>query len=210
MIYGFIQTFIHPPPTHTHTNTHFISKWMNDITGKGWYGFTQTFTQCLVSTHYIQQLFFHIFYQLISKHWLHNNCIRLYWALMEANIYIHGLLLFPNVHNNDCIAMNVSEIFQCWKTSHFWAKQLFICIQILVLHFTRVSHWTHDVVAMLNQRHWRWFNVATTSCVQWEAYNKSISGTYYRIFQNIDIFRNEQYPASMRPLPNVVLMLGQH
>ena len=27
-------------------------------------------------------------------------------------------------------------------------------------------HWTHDAVATLNQRRWRWFNVATTSCVQ--------------------------------------------
>ena len=25
----------------------------------------------------------------------------------------------------------------------------------------------HDVVATLNQRQWRWFNVTTTSCVQW-------------------------------------------
>ena len=29
------------------------------------------------------------------------------------------------------------------------------------------SHWGHDVVATLNQRQWRWFNVATTSCPQW-------------------------------------------
>ena len=28
------------------------------------------------------------------------------------------------------------------------------------------THWAHDVVATLN--HWRWFNVATTSCAQWE------------------------------------------
>ena len=30
-----------------------------------------------------------------------------------------------------------------------------------------LAHWAHDVVATLNQRHWRWFNVATTSCDQW-------------------------------------------
>ena len=29
------------------------------------------------------------------------------------------------------------------------------------------THWTHDVVATLNQRRWRWFNVATMSCAQW-------------------------------------------
>ena len=29
------------------------------------------------------------------------------------------------------------------------------------------SHWAHDVAATLN--HWRWFNVATTSCAQWDA-----------------------------------------
>ena len=33
----------------------------------------------------------------------------------------------------------------------------------------KVNHWAHGVVATLNQRHWRWFNVVTTSCVQWEA-----------------------------------------
>ena len=27
-------------------------------------------------------------------------------------------------------------------------------------------YWAHDVVATLNQRLWRWFNVATTSCAQ--------------------------------------------
>ena len=27
--------------------------------------------------------------------------------------------------------------------------------------------WVHDVVATLNQRHWRWFNVAATSCARW-------------------------------------------
>ena len=29
-----------------------------------------------------------------------------------------------------------------------------------------ISHWAHDVVATLNQRQWRWFNVASTSCVR--------------------------------------------
>ena len=29
------------------------------------------------------------------------------------------------------------------------------------------NYWAHDVVTMSNQRQWRWFNVATTSCVQW-------------------------------------------
>ena len=29
------------------------------------------------------------------------------------------------------------------------------------------THWAHDVVATLNQRQWRWFNVATTCCGQW-------------------------------------------
>ena len=28
-----------------------------------------------------------------------------------------------------------------------------------------ISHWAHYVIATLNQCHWRWFNVATTSCV---------------------------------------------
>ena len=34
--------------------------------------------------------------------------------------------------------------------------------------------WVHDVVATLNQRHWRWFNVATTSCDQWERFGKPL------------------------------------
>ena len=29
---------------------------------------------------------------------------------------------------------------------------------------------THNVVTTLNQRQWRWFNVATTSCAQWASY----------------------------------------
>ena len=29
------------------------------------------------------------------------------------------------------------------------------------------THLAHDVLAPLNQRRWRWFNVATTSCAQW-------------------------------------------
>ena len=32
------------------------------------------------------------------------------------------------------------------------------------------SRWAHDVVATLNQRRWRWFNVARTSCVQWDVH----------------------------------------
>ena len=35
---------------------------------------------------------------------------------------------------------------------------------------------THDVVATLNQRHWRWFNVATTSFAQWEENVKQYGG----------------------------------
>ena len=30
------------------------------------------------------------------------------------------------------------------------------------------SYMAHDVAATLNQRHWRWFLVATTSCVRWD------------------------------------------
>ena len=39
-------------------------------------------------------------------------------------------------------------------------------ICLLDMHVTEYSHQTHDIVATLNQRHWRWFNVATTPCVQ--------------------------------------------
>ena len=31
-----------------------------------------------------------------------------------------------------------------------------------------LPHWAHDVSATLNQRQWRWFNVAITSCAKWE------------------------------------------
>ena len=30
-----------------------------------------------------------------------------------------------------------------------------------------LTHWAHDVFATLNQRQWRWFNAAKTSCAQW-------------------------------------------
>ena len=32
-----------------------------------------------------------------------------------------------------------------------------------------LAQWADNVASTLNQRHWRWFNVATTSCVQWAA-----------------------------------------
>ena len=31
-------------------------------------------------------------------------------------------------------------------------------------------HWTQDVLATLNQRHWRWFNVATTPWFPWDGW----------------------------------------
>ena len=31
-----------------------------------------------------------------------------------------------------------------------------------VWHSSRTTHWAHDVATILNQRHWGWFNVATT------------------------------------------------
>ena len=44
----------------------------------------------------------------------------------------------------------------------------------------RDSEWLvlarRDVVATLNQRHWRWFNVATTSCAKWGYQSKTITG----------------------------------
>ena len=40
-----------------------------------------------------------------------------------------------------------------WHRLIYWTKNL--------------SHWPHDVVTTLNQRQWRWFNFATTSCAQW-------------------------------------------
>ena len=42
------------------------------------------------------------------------------------------------------------------------AATITVCLQYMS------SHRAHDVVPTLNQRHWRWFNVATTSCAQWE------------------------------------------
>ena len=38
---------------------------------------------------------------------------------------------------------------------------------ILVTVRAVYTHWAHDIVATLNQRHWRWFNLRTTSCAQW-------------------------------------------
>ena len=50
-------------------------------------------------------------------------------------------------------------------------KSLFWRITIPFCFFsfgpTSPAHWVHDVVATLNQRLRRWFNVATTSCTQW-------------------------------------------
>ena len=35
------------------------------------------------------------------------------------------------------------------------------------------AHWAHDVIATLNQRQRRWFNVTITSCAQWDMQGKT-------------------------------------
>ena len=35
-------------------------------------------------------------------------------------------------------------------------------------HIPRAVHGEHDVITTLNQRQWRWFNVAITWCAHWE------------------------------------------
>ena len=63
-----------------------------------------------------------------------------------------------------------SSIIALWPCRRITEKQALSAIVITayskmttILYF---SHWAHDVVATLNQRQWRWFNVATTSCDQ--------------------------------------------
>ena len=42
------------------------------------------------------------------------------------------------------------------------------------------SHWAQDFVATMNQRQWRWFNVATTSCAKWVSlYNISANRRHW-------------------------------
>ena len=48
------------------------------------------------------------------------------------------------------------------------------------------TQWAHDVVATLNQRHWRWFNVATTSCAQWVV-------STCRVCWNISVSRHDPF-----------------
>ena len=75
--------------------------------------------------------------------------------------------------------VNVCMDFCC---CYFKSKLLFhawfiMFISRWILWYSRTAEWliiicypshsAHDVVATLNQRHWRWFNVATTSCAQW-------------------------------------------
>ena len=40
------------------------------------------------------------------------------------------------------------------------------------------THWSHDVVATLNQRQWCWFNVVTASCAQWVVLHLFIKWVY--------------------------------
>ena len=41
-------------------------------------------------------------------------------------------------------------------------------IDVVNIAITGHNNWAHNVyIAMLNQRQWRWFNVAVTSCAQW-------------------------------------------
>ena len=40
------------------------------------------------------------------------------------------------------------------------------------------THWAHNVVATLNQRQWRWFNVATTSWAQWAGSCKAVMNIF--------------------------------
>ena len=68
------------------------------------------------------------------------------------------------------------------------------------------SHWAHDVVATLNQRHWRWFNVATTSCPQWV----HIALCEWENIEYTSPCAHYDNPANTRHwAAGVVLMLGQ-
>ena len=39
------------------------------------------------------------------------------------------------------------------------------------------THWAHDFVATSNQRQWRWFDDATTSCAQCAAESVALYGS---------------------------------
>ena len=43
-----------------------------------------------------------------------------------------------------------------------WASTTCYLVKLSGISFSIKIHWAHDVGATLNQRHWRWFNVATT------------------------------------------------
>ena len=65
-------------------------------------------------------------------------------------VYVWIALIMVNDYSHKCMRCK-----QC--TCARWS------LQTLLYH----THWAHDVVTTLNQRQWRWFNVATTSYLQW-------------------------------------------
>ena len=70
---------------------------------------------------------------------------------------------------------------QCISRYMLTGKQLVtLCCQFITYtYFSSVAtHWAHDVVATMNQRHWRWFNVATTSCVLWVGFLQYLTKQY--------------------------------
>ena len=101
-------------------------------------------------------------------------------------------LRWPALYGKVTIGYNVNST-HCWNMNRFLKKSVVICVSctdtmarmtdcgqcvrsdwpISDLESIGPTHWTHDVVATLNQRqtlnqrHWLWFNVATTSCAQW-------------------------------------------
>ena len=65
---------------------------------------------------------------------------------------------FLSLNNVICFAVIKQD-----KIIYYRSEPVMKCFNKL-LPVSVGTHWAHDVVATLNQRQWRWFNVATTSC----------------------------------------------
>ena len=103
-----------------------------------------------------------------------------------------------DLHEKILVFIHASSFWACIRfcvVSLYWYSEMYslrVCVT--------TTHWAHDVVATLNQRHWRWFKsqqrrVPSGKCTG----SGEKSDTYFLCY----------YTTNSRGWPNARLMLGQ-
>ena len=121
-------------------------------------------------------------------HWFQQKqyiCIT--FLQLRPNIFDFGQTLYKCYINvwNTCSFRSIYQMallrsivwlteisFDYWQFILYYQITYFIYYLIIRTSIEKYKetpiHSAHDVVATLNQRNWRWYNVAITSCAQWD------------------------------------------